>query len=51
MSFSNHSFETRLESAGRTDRIENQWIDRFEHTFGSVMQLAQQEPVKLGKNW
>jgi len=43
----NHSFETRLEPAGRTG---NRWVDWLEHTFGSAMQLAQRESVKLGSS-
>jgi len=44
-----HRFETRLEPAGRTGRTGNRWVDRFEHTFGSAMQLARREPVKIGQ--
>jgi len=44
-----HSFETRLEPAGRTDRTGNWWVNRFEHTFGSAMQLARREPDKTGQ--
>jgi len=45
-----HSFKTRLGPAGRTGRTMNRWVGRFEPTFGSVMQLTRQEPVKTGKN-
>jgi len=41
-----HSFETQLESVGRTG---NQWVDRFEHTFGSAMQLLGENRLKLVK--
>jgi len=43
-----HSFKTRFGPAGRTGRTMNRWVGWFEPTFGSVMQLTRQEPVKTG---